>query len=151
MSDPQDDDLIALLAALREAESGDQAPPYVEAAVMKRWDGRASSTSFTQVMAAIAAMGILVVGLSTLGHTLGSLHWSVDLDAVDSSSTVVLIGEPLLDGETVRLVRTHVPMSVLQELGFRATVANVPLVEVDLIVGDDGVARGVRVEDTMVR
>jgi hypothetical protein len=151
MSDPLDDELIALLAALREAESGDQAPPFVEAAVMARWDARASSTSFTQVMAAIAAMGILVVGLSTLGHKLGSLPWSVDLDAAASSSTVVLIGEPLLDGEAVRLVRTHVPMSVLQELGLRATVANVPLVEVDLIVGEDGVTRGVRVEDTIVR
>jgi hypothetical protein len=145
-----EDELLVLLAALREAGTRDEAPADVETALMKHWDARASSfRSWGQVFASLAAAAVLVVSLVLLGQRLRTAGDVTSRDVTASSSTVVLVGEPLMEGEAIRLVRTRVPMSVLQDLGIRAT-ADLPFVEVDLIVGDDGVARGLRVNDSLV-
>jgi hypothetical protein len=59
---------------------------------------------------------------------------------------LLLIGEPILQGEPVRMVRMRVPAATLTGLGVRP-VTGTPgeHVDVDVIVGEDGVARAIRV------
>jgi len=53
-----------------------------------------------------------------------------------------LVGEPILDGEQVRLVRMRMPAATLHALGVRSTAPATGDVDVDVVVGEDGVARG---------
>lgn len=61
------------------------------------------------------------------------------------ATTVVLIGEPLASGEMLRLVRMRAPTSALTALGLRPTrPPSAEHVDLDVFVGEDGVARAVR-------
>jgi len=64
----------------------------------------------------------------------------------DASGTVVLIGEPVTMGEPVRVVRMRVPRSALSAMGIRSlAAARADRVDLDVLVGEDGVARAIRV------
>jgi hypothetical protein len=57
----------------------------------------------------------------------------------------LLVGEPILAGEPVRVVRMRVPTSTLSALGVRSLAGEfAEAVDVDVIVGEDGVARAIR-------
>jgi hypothetical protein len=64
-------------------------------------------------------------------------------------TTVAVVGGPLMADEPIRVVRMRVARSVLGELGIpspaRRGAASVETVDIDVLVGEDGVARGVRV------
>jgi hypothetical protein len=63
-----------------------------------------------------------------------------------ATATVLLIGEPLMTGESVRVVRMRVPRSALAAMGIRSmATARADSADVDVLVGEDGVARAVRV------
>ena len=64
--------------------------------------------------------------------------------ANDARSALVLVGDPIAAGEIVHVVRMRVMRSALTELGIAAS-ASTEMVDVDVLVGEDGVARGVRV------
>jgi hypothetical protein len=146
MSHP-DDTLAALIGALRDAESGDTAPAHVEAALMQAWDAShaapAARKRFTAAapFAALAAGAVLTAGLSQLGGHLRSATVARTSVAADMTPTVILVGEPILDGEQVRLVRVRLPASALHALGVRSTAASPADIDVDIVVGEDGVAR----------
>jgi hypothetical protein len=53
------------------------------------------------------------------------------------------MGEPVREGEQIRLVRMRMPASALHTLGVTLPGALAD-VDVDVIVGEDGVARAVR-------
>jgi hypothetical protein len=57
--------------------------------------------------------------------------------------TFVVVGEPPTTGEPVRVVRMRVAASRLAAFGFQPVAQN-DSVDVELLVGDDGVARGLR-------
>ena len=60
-------------------------------------------------------------------------------------ATLVLVGEPLAVNEPVRVIRMRVAGSALSSFGIRTLSAEPPeTVDLDLIVGEDGVARAVR-------
>ena len=146
MSHQYDDHLPALLGALREAESGDAAPAHVEAAVLRAWDAsHARHTSpvrlspFSRV-ASVAAGAVVTAGLTLLGGHLRSTTTVEPSHAADPA--VILIGEPILDGEHVRLVRMRMPAATLHALGVRTTALASGDVDVDVVIGEDGVARG---------
>ena len=156
MTDRGDHDLAALLAVLRDAEAGAVAPSYVETALMKAWDARHARSGFARsgrargirrVLAAAAA-AVLTVGLTTLG---GVLRKETAKPVVDEgpSATIILVGEPVSEGEPVRLVRMRVPAAVLHTLGVRSTVTPAD-VSVDVVIGEDGVARAIRLDDTQL-
>ena len=63
---------------------------------------------------------------------------------IEPRSTVVLVGGPMASGELVQVVRMRVDRSALNELGI-AQGSSTGTVEIDVLVGEDGVARGVRV------
>jgi hypothetical protein len=57
----------------------------------------------------------------------------------------MLVGAPILAGEPVRVVRMRVPASTLTTLGVRSLAGEfADAVDVDVIVGEDGVARAIR-------
>ena len=64
-------------------------------------------------------------------------------------TTVAVIGGPLMAGEPIRVVRMRVARSVLGELGVPSSApmgsSRGETVDIDVLVGEDGVARGVRV------
>jgi hypothetical protein len=148
------DSVSSLLQALRDAEANVEVPQRVETAVLAAWDaahpapGRdhvASSfgrTHFWQRAGAMAAAAVLAFTLTQLG---GKLRTEVSTPA-PGGSTMVLVGEPILQGEAVRLVRMRIPASTLSALGVRSIGGDLgDAVDVDVIVGEDGVARAIRV------
>jgi len=64
-------------------------------------------------------------------------------------TTVAVVGGPLMADEPIRVVRMRVARSVLGELGIPSPAqrgaAPAATVDIDVLVGEDGVARGVRV------
>jgi hypothetical protein len=59
-------------------------------------------------------------------------------------STLVLVGQPLAAGEIVHVVRMRVDRASLAALGVTGS-SSADVVDVDVLVGEDGVARGLRV------
>ena len=152
MSTSDDNHLTALVDALRTAQAGDSAPARVETALLRAWDAahgpRPSAARFSVVsrFAALAAGVVLATGLTVLGGHLRSVAVMNPSQTAWAPPTVILVGEPIHDGEEVRLVRMRLPTSTLHALGIRSTTApagNLDVdVDVDVVVGEDGVARG---------
>jgi hypothetical protein len=147
MTNTDNDHLAALLGALRDAESGNLAPARVEAALMRAWDASHASPrsparlSRVSQFASLAAGAAVAAGLTLLGEHLRSATAVRPPVVADTSPTVILIGEPILEGEHVRLVRMRLPAATLHALGVRSTATSSD-VDVDVVVGEDGVARG---------
>jgi hypothetical protein len=61
-------------------------------------------------------------------------------------ATLVMVGEPLTEAEPVRVVRMRVAGSTLSALGIRSLAQPQPdSVDLEVLVGEDGVARALRV------
>ncbi len=142
--------LADALADLRREEAGMETPPHVAASVLAAWDTAHAESlrrpgKLWRDMAAVAAAITIAVGLAELGRQLQRLTQPVTEQARDSR-TLLLVGEPILQGEPVRMVRMRVPASTLTGLGVRP-VTGTPgeHIDVDVIVGEDGVARAIRV------
>ena len=148
---PEDYVLADALVALRRAEACMETPPHVEAAVLAAWDKehahRAARPprSLWRDVAAVAAAITIAIGLAQLGQQLQRATQRAPERSRDSR-TLLLVGEPILQGEPVRMVRMRVPAATLTGLGVRP-VTGTPgeHVDVDVIVGEDGVARAIRV------
>ena len=146
-----DHDLADALAALRRAEARIEAPPHVEAAVLAAWDSAHAlgtarrSRSLWRDATAVAAAVTIAVGLAQLGQQLRRATQPAP-GQPGNSRTLLLVGEPILQGEPVRMVRMRVPASTLTELGVRPVTGTAgEHIDVDVIVGEDGVARAIRV------
>jgi hypothetical protein len=147
----RDPGVSSLLDALRDEEARVEAPSRLENAVLAAWDDAHSPVEpgvsrthwhHWQRAGAIAAAATLTFTLTALG---GKLRTAV-IPATPGGTTMVLVGEPILEGEPVRVVRMRVPASTLHALGVRSTGGEfADAVDVDVIVGEDGVARAIRV------
>jgi len=151
-----DDKLTDLFECLREDEAEVEAPARVRSAVLAAWDAQRDSyvvpgfsrtdnkkTGFWRGAAALAAGVVLAVALTRLG---GALQSGIAPLPQESTATLHLVGEPIGDGEAVRVVRMRMAPAMLASLGIRSTAGElVESVDVDVIVGEDGVARAVRV------
>ena len=145
----QESDLGDALSGLRQAETSISAPPHVEAAVLAAWDrahistAHAPARSLWREAAAIAAAVTMAVGLGKLGYELRRTTRTPT--AVENNRTLLLVGEPILQGEPVRVVRMRVPAATLRGLGVRPAASDIgEHVDVDVLVGEDGVARAIR-------
>jgi hypothetical protein len=137
------------LRALKEADVQVEVPRHVEARLMEKFDVRGQRRRWRlgqswPVMAALAA-GLIGGATITLVHV-GRVPEPPTLTAVPVSESVVLVLEPPGVQETVRVVRIRVARSALEGLGIQtvASQQDSDSVEVDVLVGEDGVARGVR-------
>ena len=142
--------LTDALEELRREEAGMATPPHVESAVLAEWDRVHSDTAcrprrLWHDVAAVAAAVTIAISLAQLGRQLERLTQPAAQPS-ENSRTLLLVGEPILQGEPVRIVRMRVPASTLTGLGVRP-VTGMPgeHVDLDLIVGEDGVARAIRV------
>ena len=157
MTNPDNQNLSALLDALRHSQSDDSAPLHVESAVMRAWDAahapavsnvsRNALTAFLPVrvtaaswVASLAAAAVLAISLTVVGGRLRSAA-VVGPSLAAEAPTVILVGEPVGDREQIRLVRMRIPASALHALGVTSTAALGDDVDIDVIVGEDGVAR----------
>jgi hypothetical protein len=144
------DGLADALEVLRREAAGIETPSHVEAAVLAAWDKAHAETGNRRRrpwhdVAAVAAAVTIAISLAQLGRQLEQLTQPKPQQA-ENSRTLLLVGEPILQGEPVRMVRMRVPASTLTELGVRP-VTGMPgeHIDVDVIVGEDGVARAIRV------
>ena len=145
--------LAQSLEILAEAESASQTSTRVEAAVMARWDTehdprhrrRTRTRRIVRVATSVAA-GITFI--SVLAWQRGTSD-PVRLKPDATYTTVAVVGGPLMADEPIRVVRMRVARSVLGELGIPSPAqrgaAQPETVDIDVLVGEDGVARGVRV------
>ena len=148
---PEDSGLADALDALRRAEACMETPPRVEAAVLAAWDKAhfhrtvSRPRSLWRDAAAVAAAITIAIGLAQLGQQLQRATQRAP-ERYQDSRTLLIVGEPILQGEPVRMVRMRVPAATLTALGVRS-VTGTPgeHVDVDVIVGEDGVARAIRV------
>ena len=146
-----DPELAAALDDLREDTARMETPAHVETAVLAAWDSSHAARigpharHFLRQAGAVAAAALIAVGLGHLGR---HLHRAAQASsaAADGGRTLLVVGEPILRGEPVRVVRMRVPASTLTGLGVRPATGNAAAhVDVDVLVGEDGVARAIRV------
>jgi hypothetical protein len=146
----REDDLIQRLHALRDVEAKVAPPRRLEAAVLAAWDTAhppamavRTSAVIWRAAGAIAAGTLLAVSMTLLGDRLRSGAPAIGTSA---DATLVLLGEPILPGEPVRIVRVRMPASALPSLGMRTVTGDLTeTVDVDVLVGEDGVARAIKV------
>jgi hypothetical protein len=154
--------LAQSLQMLAEIEAGNETPSRVEIVVMARWDAmqkrRVPSRTKRVVRVATAmAAGITIFG-ALAWHNLtvrlkpditATVRLQPDTTTESQYTTVAVVGGPLLADEPIRVVRMRVARSVLGELGIPSPAqrgaAPAATVDIDVLVGEDGVARGVRV------
>ena len=135
---------------LRREEAAIKTPAHVGAAVLAAWDKAHAESAqrpprLWRNVTAVAAAVTIAVGLAQLGRQLQRLTQPPTTQA-QNSGTLLLVGEPILQGEPVRMVRMRVPASTLSGLGVRPVTGSPgEHIDVDVIVGEDGVARAIRV------
>ena len=154
--------LARSLQMLAEIEAGSETPSRVESVVMARWDAaqkrRVPSRTKRVVRVATAmAAGITIFGALAWHNltvrlkpdTTATVRLKPDNTTESQYTTVAVVGGPLMADEPVRVVRMRVARSVLGELGIPSPAqrgaAQAATVDIDVLVGEDGVARGVRV------
>ena len=153
--------LTQSLQMLAEIEAGSKTPSRVETAVMARWDAmqKRRVPSRTRRVARVAtamAAGITIFGALAWHNMTVRLKpdttSTVRLKPDPTYTTVAVVGGPLMADEPLRVVRMRVARSVLGELGIPSPAqrgaAPAATVDIDVLVGEDGVARGVRVPIT---
>lgn len=148
--------LARSLQMLAEIEAGSETPSRVETAVMARWDAmqkrRVPSRTRRVVRVATAmAAGITIFGVLAWPRNTSddTVRLKPDTTSESQYTTVAVVGGPLMADEPIRVVRMRVARSVLGELGIPSPAqrgaAPAATVDIDVLVGEDGVARGVRV------
>jgi len=160
--------LTQSLQMLAEIESASKTPSRVETAVMARWDARQTKRGPSRARRVMRVATTMAAGITIVG----ALAWergtqvrlkpdttptvapkpdttSVRLKPDTTYTTVAVVGGPLMADEPIRIVRMRVARSVLGELGIPSPAqrgtAQAETVDIDVLVGEDGVARGVRV------
>jgi hypothetical protein len=144
--------LAQSLQTLAEIESASRTSTRVESAVMARWDtehdpGHRTRTRTRRIVRVATSVAAGITFLSVLAWQRGANVVRLKPDA--TYTTVAVVGGPLTADEPIRVVRMRVARSVLGELGIPSPAqrgaAQPETVDIDVLVGEDGVARGVRV------
>ena len=147
------------LQMLAEIEAGSETPSRVETVVMARWDAmqkrRVPSRTrrvvrvATAIAAGITIFGVLAWQQNATVRLKPDTTSTVPLKPDPTYTTVAVVGGPLMADEPIRVVRMRVARSVLGELGIPSPTqrgaAPPETVDIDVLVGEDGVARAVRV------
>jgi hypothetical protein len=149
-------ELKAALRALARGEAALQAPDEVEARVMRAWDaaqarGRPATRRFVpRGLQVAAALVLLAVGTYWLtgvrnrstSRSVGDPRESVAAPALPSDEVQAWLE---LDPGPLQIVRVGVSRATLVEQGYPVSDPDGDgLVEIDVVVGADGVARSVQ-------
>ena len=153
-SERDDTHLARTMQALAEAEATVETSSRVEAAVMAHWDAsrrRGAKADRSRTSRIVRGTMTAAAGVTLVG----ALVWqrgtndTASVPAGRGYTTVAVVGGPLMADEPIRVVRMRVGRSVLGELGIPSPAqqgaARMETVDIEVLVGEDGVARGVRV------
>jgi len=153
-------DLDALLAAAQAADANVEAPPRVEdglriayrearraAPAVEPTRGFGLRAAREWLWAGLAA-AVVAAALLAVSRPLRTPGGPTVAEAdPDEAFTPLVYGDPWSDVEAVQVVRVEMPRTALAALGYvgSAPVPDVATaVRADLLVGNDGVARGIR-------
>jgi hypothetical protein len=114
---------------------------------------RRRTPRYWQTASMWAAAALLVIAGTLVWHLArfreGSIEPSADRDATVMEFVAVPGAATLPDFESGRIVRVHVPLAVLPAYGLEMVPdASGAPIEADLLVGQDGLARGIRLIST---
>lgn len=137
------------LRALAAADAQAIVPAHVEAAVMKAWDERprrsggwADRRPWWRAAALVAGAAVLVV-VAVLLRGVPPGAGTGDIPAPEVG--YVLVPDPMADPAALQIMRLRMPRAGLANLGVPLVNPDADgLVDVELLVGDDGVARAIR-------
>jgi hypothetical protein len=147
--------VLRRLAELAAAEAGLEAPPRVEAAVLQAFReartvrgaplerpasglpllGRGARVLAAAAAALIALMAALALRQEAPAGTEGE---------AEATFLPLVAGDPWDDVDAVQLVSVEVPRSALASLGWNGSPDAASPVVAELLVGQDGLARGIR-------
>lgn len=142
----------ALTAALRElAREDEQVEPSPALEVRLRAAVKMGAARRRPrrplLVASLAAAVLLAIGvLATLRHQAPApAPPAVEVESASPEEFAPLVyGEPLEGADALHLTRVRVPRSALASFGWRGSVDDGPPVDAEVLVGQDGVARGIR-------
>ncbi len=154
-------DLDDLIHALAEDDRQATAPAHLRAGVLLAWDahhatvvgaGRAPRSWLPQVAGLAAAAVVVLAWLAAQfvsGRLPGAAPVRSDAPALratpSDSAMTTLMAEPPFDTESLQIVRVRMPRQQLRAFGVALVDPEVAGdVEVDVLVGDDGVPRSIQ-------
>jgi hypothetical protein len=148
-----DEEVARALAALAAADAGREAPPELEARLRARWQAQHPSRPSAPrrwpgplVVAGLAA-ALIVAAAVTLLQPARPRPAGIQRAARPEAEFAPLVyGEPLDGADALHLTRVRVQRSALASFGLYSAQGedDGPPVEAEVLVGQDGVARGIR-------
>ena len=141
------------MSVAREAAGPLRLPAARRAEVMRRFETmhRSSVRPWMKVVLAAAALLLLAIGLlNTIRPQKRLAEAGGDLESLTADSGFVAIpyAPPLASGEFVSVVRTELQPTALARMGFYVDAGYTSSIPADVVVGEDGLPRAVRVVET---
>ena len=130
--------------AFAETDRALCAPPHIDSAVMAAWDDAQAAARVRQwwqgPFILVAAAAVLLIAASVV-----RLAVTRDEPAERSGPILTLSADPVFDTESLHIVRVRMPREALRALGVALVEPEASgLVDVDVVVGDDGLPREIR-------
>jgi hypothetical protein len=163
-----DREFEAAYRAFIESDAWVKAPDPLRLNVLAHWDDRhharlAETRSRTASVRGFVAAAVVLIVAGVVGHyavsRFGVAPVTIPTRAVDSASSarsaakpiVRLVADSRFDTESLQIVRLRLPGASLQPFGMDLDSDQAGLVEVDLLVGDDGLPREIRSIEEVAR
>lgn len=130
--------------AFAETDRALCAPRHLDGAVMAAWDAAQAAPRVRHwrqgPFVPIAAAAVVLIGAVVVW-----LAAAPDEPAGRSGPVLTLSADPLFDTESLHVVRVRMPRGALRALGVALVEPDASgLVDVDVVVGDDGLPREIR-------
>jgi hypothetical protein len=143
-----------LFNALAEDDARADVPPHVREAVLRAWDerqGRPAARLWpwarTLAWSAVPAAALIAFGAFWLWPGTPPRHEAPGVEYTEREITAeyALVVDPAVDPNTLSVMRVRLSRGVLASLGVPMEHPEAAgTVEVELVVGEDGVARAIR-------
>jgi hypothetical protein len=131
------------LAALAAQMNDEQAPPHVEATLL-RAAGRRTRRRFTS-WAAVAAAAVLAIVLLRWSAVRPTVPTVAEQRDVVTDFVPLRYGPALLSDESAHLVRIRLPETEVARFGIPVVAAaRGRLIDADVLIGEDGTPRAIR-------
>ena len=148
-------ELAAAMKDLRRAAAGERSSAASRELLMQEFDARKVKVMTPRWYWGLAAAAALLFGIVLGPEAMTRLHrvTAVNMVANDTADgdsdgfIAVPFAPPLADGEMMRIVHTELNPAALASLGVSVDPAWTTQLPADLLLGEDGMPRAVRVAD----
>ncbi len=143
---PQEElELRERLRGLAAVDEGLAAPPALEARLVEAFRNRTRHRPSPRVGSwAVAAVAATLALASALVTSRPARVPAVVAEPEEASFVPLTYGDPLSDVDAFHVVRVAVDRSALASYGLASTGGDTGRVDAELLVGQDGLARGIR-------